>query len=89
MCIRLGRSYQRGCWTCSFGGEAENPLKVYYTAKAGVKVDINKALADTFTILLGAIIPGMAEGFAKTLYQSKGLLPAFESSAKSSADNQQ
>ena len=77
-----------GFWTeefreglvCCYGEKKDNLVRVYSEGK-GIKININKELADaapSSEALLGVLVKSMSESFANTYYKAKGILPASE-----------
>lgn len=62
---------------CGYGEKDENLVRVFSDGP-GIRVNINKELADTIPSskdLLGVLVKSMSEAFANTYYKAKGILP--------------
>ena len=77
-----------GFWTdefreglvCCYGEKNDNLVRVYSEGK-GIKININKGLADaapSSEALLGVLVRSMSESFANTYYKAKGILPVVD-----------
>ncbi len=67
--------------TCSYGEKEENLVRVFSDGK-GIKININRALAESSSSseeLLGVLVKSMSESFATTYYKAKGILPITDS----------
>lgn len=65
---------------CCYGEKNDNLVRVYSEGK-GIKININKGLADaapSSEALLGVLVKSMSESFANTYYKAKGILPVVE-----------
>lgn len=63
---------------CCYGEKNDNLVRVFSEGK-GIKININKGLADASAsseTLLGVLVKAMSESFATTYYKAKGILPA-------------
>lgn len=66
---------------CGYGEKGDANLVRVYSEGNGVKVAINRALADaapSSEAVLGALVRAMSESFATTYYKAKGILSASE-----------
>ena len=65
---------------CCYGEKNDNLVRVFSDGK-GIKININKGLADeapSSEALLGVLVKSMSESFATTYYKAKGILPVVE-----------
>lgn len=72
--------FQEGL-VCGYGEKGDANLVRVYSEGTGVKVAINRSLADaapSAEAVLGALVKALSESFAGTYYKAKGILSATE-----------
>ena len=65
---------------CDYGHEEQELVRVF-SEYPGIKIAINKTLADTIPAseaILGVLVKSLSESFATTYYKAKGILPAYD-----------
>ena len=66
---------------CGYGEKGDTNLVRVYSEGDGVKIAINRSLADaapSAEAVLGSLVKAMSESFAATYYKAKGILSASE-----------
>lgn len=72
---------------CGYGEKGDANLVRVYSDGNGVKIAINRSLADaapSAEAVLGSLVKAMSESFATTYYKAKGILPASEAQSEES-----
>ena len=70
---------------CGYGEKGDANLVRVYSDGNGVKIAINRSLADaapSAEAVLGSLVRAMSESFAMTYYKAKGILPASEAQSE-------
>lgn len=70
---------------CGYGEKGDANLVRVYSDGDGVKIAINRSLADaapSADAVLGSLVKAMSESFATTYYKAKGILPASEAQSE-------
>lgn len=72
---------------CGYGEKGDANLVRVYSDGNGVKIAINRSLADaapSADAVLGSLVKAMSESFATTYYRAKGILSASEAQSEES-----
>jgi hypothetical protein len=70
---------------CGYGEKGDANLVRVYSDGNGVKIAINRSLADaapSAEAVLGSLVKAMSESFATTYYKAKGILSASEAQSE-------